>query len=122
MLSKEAVDVIASVLPYNEQESQLMAHVIADALWHSGLVSNSAHALDEQDLSIYSWTAIESDGYTHSESGVALNMLDAFIKATEYSPSYHKYVEIRKLDKEEYTAQHNELLEWYTQRFKSNEK
>ena len=121
MLSKGAIEVIASVLPYDKKDSQLLATIIAEELWKSGLVSNSARALDEQEPNIYSWTAIESDGYAHSESGVAMNMLDAFIKATEHNPSYHKYVEIRKLDKEEYTAHHNELLEWYTQRFKSND-
>ena len=116
MLNKKVVEVIASVLPYDENESKLMANVIADALWKSGLVSNSARAIEEQDPSIYSWTATESDGYTHSESGVATNMLEAFIKATEYSPSYHKYVEIRKLNKEEYTDAHKELLDWYKER------
>ncbi len=85
-------------------------------------MSNSAKALEEQEASIYSWTATESDGYTHSESGVAVNILDAFIKATEYSPSYHKYIEIRKLTKEEYTKDHKELLDWYTERLKQNEK
>lgn len=74
---------------------------------------NSPKMIDEQELNIYEWTAIENDGYTHSESGVANNILEAFIEATEYSPSYHKYIEIKKLDKEEYTDDHKELLEWY---------
>ena len=47
------------------------------------------------------------------ESGVANNMFEAFIKATEYSPSYHKYIEIKKLDEEEHTDAHKELLKWY---------
>lgn len=89
------------------------AEKIAKALWDSCLVSNSSKSLDEQEPNIYKWTAIENDGYTHSESGVANNILEAFIKATEYSPSYHKYIEIKKLDKKEYTDAHKELLEWY---------
>lgn len=89
------------------------AREIAEALWDSGLVSNSSKALDEQELNIYKWTATENDGYTHSESGVANNILEAFIKATEYSPSYHKYIEIKKLDEEEYTDAYKKLLDWY---------
>ena len=89
------------------------AREIAEALWDSGLVSNSSKALDEQELNIYRWTAIENDGYTHGEIGVANNMLEAFIKATEYSPSYHKYIEIKKLDEKEYTDDSKKLLEWY---------
>ena len=116
MLSKGAIEVIASVLPYDKKESQLLATIIAEELWKSGLVSNSARALDEQEPNIYSWTATESDGYTHSESGVAMNMLDAFVSATEASPIFHKYVEIRKLDKEEYTKDQRELLEWHRER------
>ena len=118
MFDERVIDIIASVLPYEEKENKLMANVIADALWKSGLVSNSSKALEEQEPNIYSWTATESDGYTHSESGVAMNMEDAFIKATEYSPSYHKYIEIRKVPEEEYTQDHKELLEWYMERFK----
>ena len=116
MFDEKVVEVIASVLPYDEKENKLMANVIANALWESGLVSNSFRSLEEQELSIYEWTAIENDGYTHGESGVANNMLDAFIKATEYSPSYHKYIEIKKLDEEEYTEDHKELLYWYKER------
>lgn len=89
------------------------AREIAEALWDSGLVSNSSKSLDEQELNIYKWTAIEDDGYTHSESGVANNILEAFIKATEHSPSYHKYVEIERVEKEDYTDAHKELLDWY---------
>ena len=77
------------------------------------MVCNSSESLEEQELNIYKWTAIENDGYTRMESGVANNMLEAFIKATEYSPSYHKYIEIKKLDKEEYADAHKELLDWY---------
>ena len=89
------------------------AEQIAKALWDSGLVINSSESLDEQEFNLYKWTAIENDGYTHSEIGVANNMLEAFIKATEYSPSYHKYIEIKKLDEEEYTDAGKELLKWY---------
>lgn len=118
MFNEKVTEVIASVLPYDENESKLMANVIADALWKSGLVSNSSKALEEQELNIYKWTAMENDGYTHMESGVAMNMLDAFIKATEHSPSYHKYIEIEKIDREDYTKDHEELLDWYSERFK----
>jgi hypothetical protein len=118
MFTKKVIDVIASVLPYEEKESRLMANLIADALWKSGLVSNSSKALEEQELNIYEWTAMENDGYTHMESGVAMNMLDAFIKATEYSPSYHKYIEIEKIDREDYTKDHKELLDWHSERLK----
>lgn len=89
------------------------AEKIARALWDSGLVSNSSKSLDEQELNIYKWTATENDGYTHSEIGVANNMLEAFIKATEYSPSCHKYIEIKKLDEKEYTDDSKKLLELY---------
>ena len=118
MFNEKVVEVIAGVLPYDEKENKLMANVIADALWKSGLVSNSFRSLDEQELNIYKWTAMETDGYTRMESGVANNMLEAFIKATEYSPSYHKYIEIEKIDKEDYTKDHKELLDWYKERDK----
>lgn len=116
MFTEKVIDVIASVLPYEETESKLLAKTIAKALWDSRLVMNSPEMIDEQELNIYKWTAIESDGYTHSESGVANNIFEAFIEATEYSPSYHKYIEIKKLDEEEYTDDHKELLEWYKER------
>ena len=87
------------------------AKELAKALWHSRLVMNSPEMMDEQEPNIYSWTAIENDGYTHSESGVANNMFEAFIKATEYSPSYHKFIEIRKVPKEEYTEAQKELFD-----------
>lgn len=116
MFNKKVIEVIASVLPYEEKESKLMANVIADALWKSGLVSNSSRAIEEQDPSIYKWTAIETDGYTCMESGVANNMLEAFIKATEHSPSYYKYIEIEKIDKEKYTDAQKALLDWYRER------
>lgn len=89
------------------------AEKIARALWDSRLVMNSPEMMDEQEFNIYNWTAIENDGYTRMESGVANNIFEAFIKATEYSPSYHKYIEIKKLDEKEYTDAHKELLEWY---------
>ena len=47
-------------------------------------------------------------------------MLDAFIKATEYSPSYHKYVKIEKLDKDTLTDSQKGLLEWYEERYEKN--
>ena len=116
MFSEEVIKVIKDIL--NEIENTYIsnydrAEKIARALWDSGLVSNSSKSLDEQELNIYRWTAIENDGYTHMESGVANNMLEAFIKATEYSPSYHKYIEIKKLAEEDYTDAHKELLDWY---------
>lgn len=82
----------------------------ADAIIDSGLFCNSPDAMDEQEPHVYKWTAIEDDGYTHSEYGVANNMLDAFIKATEYSPSYHKKVVIEKIPDNELTE---ELKEFY---------
>ena len=113
MFNEKVIEVIAEVLPYEETENKILAKTIAKALWDSGLVMNSPEMMDEQELNIYKWTAIENDGYTHSESGVANNMFEAFIKATEYSPSYHKYIEIKKLDEKEYTDAYKELLEWY---------
>ena len=89
------------------------AEKIARALWDSHLVMNSPEMMDEQELNIYNWTAIENDGYTRMESGVATNMFDAFVKATEHSPSYHKYIEIERVEKEDYTDAHKELLKWY---------
>lgn len=116
MFDKRIVEIIEKELdkicPCTE-DNYGKAQKIARALWDSGLVSNSSKALDEQELNIYKWTAMETDGYTHMESGVALNMLDAFIKATEHSPSYHKYIEIERIDKENYTDAHKELLDWY---------
>lgn len=57
--------------------------------------------IHENTPNFYIWTAIEDDGYEHSEMGVAMNMKDAFEHATEYAPSWHRYVEIRKLTAEE---------------------
>jgi hypothetical protein len=54
-------------------------------------------ALDEWNPSFYSWEVEEDDGYKHSEIGIAENMLQAFIEATEHSPSCHKFVKIEKL-------------------------
>jgi hypothetical protein len=92
------------------------AKAITKALRDSRLVVKSPEMMDEQECNIYTWTAVEADGYTHSESGVANNMFDAFIKATEHSPDYHKYIEIKKVPKEEYTESQKELLTWYTER------
>ena len=124
MLNEKLKDIIEETLRKYVKEYQNpevendknIARIIYTAIRESGLVCNSWESLEEQELSIYEWTAIENDGYTRMESGVANNMLEAFIKATEYSPCYHKYIEIRKLDKEEYTEDHKELLEWYKER------
>ena len=116
MFNEEVIKVIEDTLNTLENPWTLnreRAEKIAKALWDSGLVSNSSKSLDEQELKIYKWTATEDDGYTHSESGVANNILEAFIKATEYSPSYHKYIEIEKVEEKDYTDAHKELLEWY---------
>lgn len=116
MFSEKVIKVIQDTLNSLDKSIHYdwcQAREIAEALWDSGLVSNSSKSLDEQELNIYEWTATENDGYTHSESGVANNMLEAFIKATEYSPSYHKYIEIKKLDEKEYTDAHKKLLNWY---------
>ena len=124
MLNEKLKDIIEEVLNSHVKEYQntdienhkSVANDIYMAIRYSRLVNNSAESLDENELNVYKWTATERDGYTHSESGVAINMLDAFIKATEYSPSYHKYIEIKKLDEEEHTDAHKELLEWYKER------
>ena len=58
-------------------------------------------ALDEWEPNFYSWEVEEDDGYKHSEIGVAENMLQAFISATEHSPSHHKFVKIEKLTEEQ---------------------
>ena len=121
MLNEKLKDIIEEVLRKHVKEYQNpevendknIASIIYNAIRESRLVNNSYESMDEQDLNIYSWTAIENDGYTRMESGVANNMFEAFIKATEYSPTYHKYIEIKKLDEEEYTDAHKELLEWY---------
>lgn len=86
---------------------------LADAIINSKLFCNSPDAMDEQEPHVYKWTAVEDDGYTHSESGVANNMFDAFIKATEHSPSYHKKVVIEKIPDDELTEREKELKEWY---------
>lgn len=82
----------------------------ADAIINSRLFCNGPDAMDEQEPHVYKWTAVEDDGYTHSEFGVANNMFDAFIKATEYSPSYHKKVVIEKIPDDELTE---DLKEFY---------
>jgi hypothetical protein len=121
MLNEKLKDIIEEVLRKHVKEYQNsevendknIARVIYTAIRESGLVCNSWKSLEEQELNIYSWTAIENDGYTHGESGVAMNMFDAFIEATEHSPSYHKYIEIERVEKEDYTDAHKELLDWY---------
>ena len=47
-----------------------------------------------------------------------MNMQDAFDKTVEYSPSWHKYVEIRKLTAEEAIEKlgqerYNEMMSYY---------
>ena len=83
---------------------------LADAIINSRLFCNGPDVMDEQEPHIYRWTAVEDDGYTYSESGVANNMFDAFIKATEYSPSYYKKVVIEKIPGDELSE---ELKEFY---------
>jgi hypothetical protein len=85
---------------------------IVDAILNSKLFWGP-ETLKEQDSHIYRWTAVEDDGYTHSEAGVANNMLDAFIKATEYSPSYHKKIVIEKINDDELTEKERELKEFW---------
>ena len=117
MFNEEVIKVIEDTLKKVAENPWVLnydrAKEIARALWDSGLVSNSSKSLDEQEPSIYKWTATENDDYTRSETGIANNMLEAFIKATEYSPSYHKYIEIERIEEEDYTDTHKELLEWY---------
>lgn len=116
MFSEKIIKVIEDTLntvENTEISNYDKAQKIARALWKSRLVMNSPKMMDEQEPNIYKWTAIENDGYTHMESGVANNMFDAFIEATEYSPSYHKYIEIEKVKEEDYKDVHKELLEWH---------
>lgn len=90
-----------------------ISSALADAILNSKLFCNS-EILKEQEPHIYRWIAVEDDGYTHSEPGVANNMLDAFIKATEYSPSYHKKIVIEKISDDELVAKEKELKEFWT--------
>jgi hypothetical protein len=121
MLNEKLKDIIEEVLRKYVKEYQNpevendknIARIIYAAIRESRLVYNSPKSLEEQEFNIYKWTAIENDGYTRMESGVANNMFEAFVKATEYSPSYHKYIEIKKVEKENYTDADKELLEWY---------
>ena len=116
MFNEKVIEIIEATLNTIENSrisNHDKAEKIARTLWDSGLVMNSPEMIDEQELNIYKWTAIENDGYTHSESGVANNIFEAFIEATEYSPSYHKYIEIKKVSEEEYTKDQEKLLEWY---------
>lgn len=85
-------------------------HMMVDAIIDSELFCNSPDAMDEQEPNVYKWTAIEDDGYTHSEYGIANNMFDAFVKATEYSPDYHKKVVIEKIP---YDELKKDLKEFY---------
>lgn len=116
MFDKRIIKIIEDTLSTLD-DSQISnpdkAQKIARALWESRLLSSSPKMMDEQELNIYKWTAMENDGYTRMESGVAMNMFDAFIEATEHSPSYHKYIEIERVEKEDYTKKQKELLDWY---------
>ena len=111
MLNEKLKDIIEEVLRKHVKEYQNpevendknIARIIYTAIRESRLVNNSPKSLEEQELNIYKWTAIENDGYTRMESGVANNMFEAFVEATEYSPSYHKYIEIERVEKEDYT-------------------
>ena len=99
---------------YNQyNDNTCWKYMMVDAILNSKLFCNS-ETLKEQESHIYRWTAVEDDGYTHSEAGVANNMLDAFIKATEYSPSYHKKVVIEKIPDDELTEEERELKEFWT--------
>jgi hypothetical protein len=86
---------------------------VADAIVDSGFFCNSPDAMDEQEPHVYKWTAVEDDGYIHSEYGVANNMFDAFIKATEYSPDYHKKVTIEKIPDDKLTEDLKKFKEWH---------
>ena len=85
---------------------------IADAILDSNIL-HIEDTLEEQSPRVYRWTTIEDDEYTRSESGVANNMLDAFIKATEYSPSFYKQIIIEKIQDEELTEKEKELKEFW---------
>lgn len=44
----------------------------------------------ETEEKSYTWSVVEEDGYCYSEHGTAYDILDAAIKAVEYSPKYVK--------------------------------
>ena len=121
MLNEKLEDIIEEVLRKyvkEHQDSEIendknIVRIIYTAVKESGLVCNSAKSLEEQEPNIYKWTAMEDDGCLRMEYGIAMNMFDAFIKATEYSPSYHKYIEIERVEEEDYTKEQRDLLEWY---------
>ena len=112
MFDNRVIKVIEDCLPNNQKH---LAETISKALWTSGLVTISHKWLEEQELNVYSWTVVESDGYMHKESGIAMNMMEAFIKATEYSPSFHNSVEIAKVPRENLSESQKGLLSWYTE-------
>ena len=121
MLNEKLEDIIEEVLRKyvkEHQDSEIendknIVRIIYTAVKESGLVCNSAKSLEEQEPNIYKWTAMEDDGCLRMEYGIAMNMFDAFIKATEYSPSYHKYIEIERVEEEDDTKEQRDLLEWY---------
>jgi hypothetical protein len=97
---------------YNGYDSvSCWKYKMVDAILNSNLFWGP-ETLKEQIPHIYRWTAVEDDGYTHSEAGVANNILDAFIKATEYSPSYHKKIIIEKIPDDELTEEERKLKEF----------
>ena len=94
----------------NDELTEYCSEIVSDAILNSRLFCKPED-LQEQVPHVYRWTAVEDDGYTHSEAGVANNMLDAFIKATEYSPSYHKKIVIEKMSDEELTEDEKQFKE-----------
>ena len=121
MLNEKLEDIIEEVqrkYVKEHQDSEIendknIVRIIYTAVKESGLVCNSAKSLEEQEPNIYKWTAMEDDGCLRMEYGIAMNMFDAFIKATEYSPSYYKYIEIERVEEKDYTKEQRDLLEWY---------
>lgn len=53
----------------------------------------------EAEEKSYTWSVVEEDGYCYSESGTAYNILDAAIKAVEYSPKYVKSLIVMETQK-----------------------
>ena len=66
-------------------------------------------ALEEQDPTYWEIEATEQDGYHHKEVALCRNALHAFAAATEFSPSYHTEVKVRRLTDEEAEAVRKEL-------------
>ena len=121
MLNEKLEDIIEEVLRKyvkEHQDSEIendknIVRIIYTAVKESGLVCNSAKSLEEQEPNINKCTSMEDNGCLRMEYDIAMNMFDAFIKATEYSPSYHKYIEIERVEEKDYTKEQRDLLEWY---------